>query len=142
MPFPICPRGETLSMLFLGSHWIRLVSIIGLQFFFDSKFSHRIEKLKISIPITSDDGIVHIWPSAESVFPDDFLKNPYRRCRKNPYRLKKFRTFFFDMGIKLKDFASTIEIRHTFLNLIISNYFININHIFKCNSIPYTHTVI
>ncbi len=33
------------------------------------------------------------------------------------------------MGIKLKDFASTIEIRHTFLNLTISNYFININHI-------------
>ncbi len=30
----------------------------------------------------------------ESVFPDDFLKNLYKRCRKNPYRLKKFRTFF------------------------------------------------
>ncbi len=30
------------------------------------------------------------------------------------------------MGIKLKDFANTIEIRHTFLNLTISNYFINI----------------
>ncbi len=42
----------------------------------------------------------------------------------------KIRTFF-DMGIKLKDFASTIEIRHTFLNLTISIYFININHIFK-----------
>ncbi len=52
------------------------------------------------------------------MFPDDFLKNPYR--------LKKFRTFFSDMGIKLKDFASTFEIRHTFLNLTISNYFINI----------------
>ncbi len=49
---------------------------------------------------------------------------------------------FFDMGIKLKDFASTIEIRRAFLNLTISNYFTNINHIFKCNSIPYTHTVI
>ncbi len=49
---------------------------------------------------------------------------------------------FFDMGIKLKDFASTIEIRHTFFNLTLSNYFININHIFKCNSIPHTHTVI
>ncbi len=49
---------------------------------------------------------------------------------------------FFDMGIKLKDFVSTIEIKHTFLNLTISNYFININPIFKCNSIPYTHTVI
>ncbi len=35
------------------------------------------------------------------------------------------------MGIKLKDFVSTIEIKHTFLNLTISNYFININHIFK-----------
>ncbi len=54
---------------------------------------------------------------------------------------KKFRTFS-DMGIKLKDLASTIEIRHTFLNLTILNYFMNINHIFKCNSIPYTHTVI
>ncbi len=75
------------------------------------------------------------------VFPDDFLKNQYKHCRKNPYRLKKFCTFF-DMGIKLKDFVSTIEIWHTFLNLIISNSFININHIFKCNSIPYTHTAI
>ncbi len=75
--------------------------------------------------------------TSQPVFPDDFLKNPYKRCRKNPYRLKKSRTFF-DMGIKLKDFASTIEIRPTFLNLTISNYFININHIFKCNSIPYT----
>ncbi len=53
---------------------------------------------------------------------------------KNPH-------FFFNMGIKLKDFVSTIEIRHTFLHLTISNYFINSNHIFKCNSIPYTHTV-
>ncbi len=78
-----------------------------------------------------------IWP----MFPDDFLKNPYKHCRKNPHRLKKFCTFFH-MGIKLKDFVSTIEIRPMFLNLIISNYFININHIFKCNSIPYTHTVI
>ncbi len=60
-----------------------------------------------------------------TVFPDDFLKNPHKRCRKNPYRLKKFCTFF-DVGIKLKDFASTIEIRHTFLHLTISNYFINI----------------
>ncbi len=42
--------------------------------------------------------------------------------------------FFFNMGIKLKDFVSTIEIRHTFLNLTIPNYFISINHIFKCNS--------
>ncbi len=49
---------------------------------------------------------------------------------------------FFDTGIKLKDFLSTIELGHTFLNLTILNYFININHIFKCNSIPYTHTVI
>ncbi len=49
---------------------------------------------------------------------------------------------FSDMGIQLKDFVSTIEIRHTFLNLTISNYFININPIFKCNSMPYTHTVI
>ncbi len=48
------------------------------------------------------------------VFPDYFLKNPYKHCRKNPYRLKKFRTFF-NMGIKLKDFASTVEIRPTFL---------------------------
>ncbi len=31
---------------------------------------------------------------AEAVFPDDFLKNPYKQYRKNPYRLKKFRTFF------------------------------------------------
>ncbi len=60
------------------------------------------------------------------VFPDDFLKNPYKHCRKNLYRLKKFRTFF-DMGIKLKDVVSTIETRHTFLNLTISNHFININ---------------
>ncbi len=29
-----------------------------------------------------------------AVFPDDFFKNPYKHCRKNPYRLKKFRTFF------------------------------------------------
>ncbi len=43
-----------------------------------------------------------------AVFPDDFLKNPYKRCTKNPYRLKKFRTVFLH-GIKLKDFASTIE---------------------------------
>ncbi len=54
---------------------------------------------------------------------------------------EKFHTFF-DMGIKLKDFVSTIERQHTFLNLTISNYFININYILKCNSIPYTHTVI
>ncbi len=40
---------------------------------------------------------------------------------------------FPDMGINLKDFVSTIEIRHTFLNLTILNYFININHIFKRN---------
>ncbi len=75
------------------------------------------------------------------MFPDDFLKNPYKRCRKNPYRRKKFCTFFFDMGIKLKDFASTIEIRHTFLSLTIPNYFININHIFKCNNMDtlYSH---
>ncbi len=78
-----------------------------------------------------------IW----SVFPDDFLKNPYKH-------LGKIRTYwknsvlFFDMGIKLKDFVSTIEVRHPFLNLTISNYFMNINHIFKCNSIPYTLAVI
>ncbi len=29
-----------------------------------------------------------------SVFPDDFLKNLYKRCRRNLYRLKKFRTFY------------------------------------------------
>ncbi len=29
-----------------------------------------------------------------SVFPDDFLKNPYNHCRKNPYLQKKFGTFF------------------------------------------------
>ncbi len=46
------------------------------------------------------------------------------------YRLKKFRTFF-DMGIKLKDFASTTEIWRKFLNLTILNYFINSNNIFK-----------
>ncbi len=28
-----------------------------------------------------------------TVFPDDFLKNPYKHCRKNLYRLKKFHTF-------------------------------------------------
>ncbi len=28
------------------------------------------------------------------VFPDDFPKNSYKHCRKNPYRLKKFRTFY------------------------------------------------
>ncbi len=77
---------------------------------------------------------------AASVFPDDFLKNPHKRFRKNPYRLKIFRTLFQN-GYQIKDFASTIEITHTFLNLTISNYFINSNHIFKCNSIPYTHTV-
>ncbi len=65
-----------------------------------------------------------IWLA--SVFSDNFLKNPYKRYRKNPYRRRKFHTFF-DMGIKLKDFASTIEIRHTFLNVTISNYFIYIN---------------
>ncbi len=57
-------------------------------------------------------------------------------------RDSKNSVLFFDMGIKLKDFVTTIEIRHTFLNLTISNYFININHIFTCNSIPYTHAVI
>ncbi len=30
-----------------------------------------------------------------TVFPDGFLKNLYKCCMKNPYRLKKFRTFFF-----------------------------------------------
>ncbi len=29
-----------------------------------------------------------------TVFLDDFLKNLYKHCRKNPYRLKKFCTFF------------------------------------------------
>ncbi len=69
------------------------------------------------------------------VFPDDFLK-------KSVQTLQEKSVLFFDMCIKLKDFVSTIEIRHTFLNLTIWNYFININHIFKCNSIPYTYTVI
>ncbi len=54
----------------------------------------------------------------------------------------KHSVLFFNMGVKSKDFVSTIEIRHTFLNLTIWNYFVNNNHIFKCNSIPYTHTVI
>ncbi len=30
----------------------------------------------------------------KTVFPENFLKNPYKRCRKNPYTLKKYRTFF------------------------------------------------
>ncbi len=29
-----------------------------------------------------------------SVLPDDFLKNPYKCCRKNPYKLKKIPYFF------------------------------------------------
>ncbi len=37
-----------------------------------------------------------------SMFPDDFLKNPYKYRRKNPYRLKKFRTFFRHWDLNLK----------------------------------------
>ncbi len=35
-----------------------------------------------------------IYYAPGAVFPDDFLKNLYKHCRKNPYILKKFRTFF------------------------------------------------
>ncbi len=38
------------------------------------------------------------------VFPDDFLKNLYKHCRKNPYRMKKFRTFF-RRGYQIKGFC-------------------------------------
>ncbi len=39
-----------------------------------------------------------------SVFPDDFFKNPYEHCRKNQYRLKKFRTVFRH-GHQIKGFC-------------------------------------
>ncbi len=43
---------------------------------------------------------VKVW----TVFPDDFLKNPYKHCRKNPNRLKKFRTLFRH-GYQIKGFC-------------------------------------
>ncbi len=38
------------------------------------------------------------------VIPDDFFKNPYKHCRKNPYGLRKFSTFFRH-GYQIKGFC-------------------------------------
>ncbi len=65
---------KILEIEVVGDCHVEEISFSWITFFWPTKEKNS-EETRLS---------VLIW----AVFPDNFLKNPYKRCRKNPYRQK------------------------------------------------------